>query len=396
MKVLLVINVEAHAVGTLARLFALHAPVGWKVRIVSCYHMDHNPTWFRRWVDWADVVHWTNHKVFSSSGHFRKNGRHIVSVHHFEGDEGDAGYLKEAECVVVHAVSVEKQVRERVGADKPVFRVAYPVADVFFDIGRKKIQQSVTRNKQPVIGFFSSARYETPRKGIDLLPAVLERLNQFGIKPILHVTGDGWQEVLRQRQFSNYDIRHIAVPSYFDMPAQYESLDVYLCLSRLEGGPMTVFEAIACGVPVVSTPVGRIPDSLTSADYRAIPIDDAKAAADAIADVLKDVNATKVMLESAIKRIHPVVDVSGYVQGLSNLYGATGDSCRFRLRLPSSSQIRGYRSSDRLFLGAELRKIGDNRSASRHMLYAFCIAPFCLQVWRFVFRGLGVVRDEVR
>lgn len=36
-----------------------------------------------------------------------------------------------------------------------------------------------------------------------------------------------------------------------DMPRFYQSLDVYWCPSLLEGGPLGVFEALACGIPVV-------------------------------------------------------------------------------------------------------------------------------------------------
>lgn len=38
----------------------------------------------------------------------------------------------------------------------------------------------------------------------------------------------------------------------------YHSVDVVICTSVNEGGPLGVFEAIACGVPVISTPVGVV------------------------------------------------------------------------------------------------------------------------------------------
>lgn len=393
MKVLLVVNVEAHAVGTLARLFALHAPLGWQVKIVSCYHMDNNPMRFEKWVAWADVVHWTNHKVFSRSGVFRQVGRHIVSVHHFEGDEGDARYLQEAECVVVHAESVECQVRDRVEPDRPVLRFAYPVDASFFETGRKRMAHPPTAPKRPVIGFFSSARYESSRKGIDLLPAVLDGLAERGIRPILYVTGDGWRELIRQDAFMRHDVQYIAVPSYFDMPARYAALDLYLCLSRLEGGPMTVFEAIACGVPAVSTPVGRIPDSLSDIDYRRIPFDDSVAATNAIVDVLQDSILSVGMQQRARTRIKPVVDVATYVQGLSRIYAGDADCADFCLRRYRPSAVREFRALDRISLAGDKKKHREYRGMLALILSALCIAPFSAAVWRALMRGIGVLHD---
>jgi hypothetical protein len=63
-------------------------------------------------------------------------------------------------------------------------------------------------------------------------------------------------------------IEHLGIPFYHslvqraDLPAVYDGIDVFLCTSELEGGPMTVLEALACGVPCVSTPVGLVPDAI--------------------------------------------------------------------------------------------------------------------------------------
>ncbi|WZB73295.1 glycosyltransferase family 4 protein [Achromobacter xylosoxidans] len=43
------------------------------------------------------------------------------------------------------------------------------------------------------------------------------------------------------------------------MPAYYNSLDLYVCPSAIEGTPNPVLEAMACGVPVISTDVGIVP-----------------------------------------------------------------------------------------------------------------------------------------
>jgi glycosyltransferase involved in cell wall biosynthesis/SAM-dependent methyltransferase len=44
-----------------------------------------------------------------------------------------------------------------------------------------------------------------------------------------------------------------------EMPLFYSKLDVYICASEIEGTPNPVLEAMACGVPIVSTDVGIVP-----------------------------------------------------------------------------------------------------------------------------------------
>ncbi len=49
-----------------------------------------------------------------------------------------------------------------------------------------------------------------------------------------------------------------------EMVSFYQELDAYVCCSRTEGGPHPVLEASACGLPVISTAVGLVPELLGS------------------------------------------------------------------------------------------------------------------------------------
>lgn len=46
----------------------------------------------------------------------------------------------------------------------------------------------------------------------------------------------------------------------------YNSLDLYICASRTEGTPRPVIEAAACGVPIISTDVGIVPELIENND----------------------------------------------------------------------------------------------------------------------------------
>ena len=42
------------------------------------------------------------------------------------------------------------------------------------------------------------------------------------------------------------------------MPDFYNSLDIYVCTAKTEGGPNPIIESMACGVPIISTDVGFV------------------------------------------------------------------------------------------------------------------------------------------
>jgi glycosyltransferase involved in cell wall biosynthesis len=49
-----------------------------------------------------------------------------------------------------------------------------------------------------------------------------------------------------------------------EMPSFYADIDVYICASLHEGTPITVLEAMACGVPVIATDVGIVSEAFGS------------------------------------------------------------------------------------------------------------------------------------
>jgi hypothetical protein len=73
------------------------------------------------------------------------------------------------------------------------------------------------------------------RKGEDLVFCLAKERGDLQVK----ASGAGWREI----STTFYD--------WIDMHTFYQSLDVFLCTSTIEGVPMTTLEALACGVPVV-------------------------------------------------------------------------------------------------------------------------------------------------
>jgi hypothetical protein len=111
---------------------------------------------------------------------------------------------------------------------KPIVKVAPPID------GRFKPQERKA-NSKPRIGFSGFVDRNSDRKGSGLVAQLMHDLNG----PYEFVaSGAGWPCKTKLYQFS-------------ELPAFYNSLDVFVCTSSIEGIPMPPLEALACGVPVV-------------------------------------------------------------------------------------------------------------------------------------------------
>lgn len=48
---------------------------------------------------------------------------------------------------------------------------------------------------------------------------------------------------------------------HYEMPDWYAGIDLYVCMSKIEGTPNPILESMACGVPFISTRVGIVPEA---------------------------------------------------------------------------------------------------------------------------------------
>lgn len=92
------------------------------------------------------------------------------------------------------------------------------------------------RGRGRIVAGFSGYTYSNHRKGEDLVRAVLASKAAQGVE--WRASGRGWPVATK-------------CYSWRDMPGFYQGLDVLVCTSRVEGGPMPPLEALSCGVSVV-------------------------------------------------------------------------------------------------------------------------------------------------
>lgn len=122
--------------------------------------------------------------------------------------------------------------------------------------------------------------------GVDLdlfRPVNLSRLKNLGHRPLrvgwvgnsecandVYADLKGFQTILepavRQGLSEGLNLERVyadsqeSVTPHLKMPDFYSKIDVLICTSAIEGTPNPVLEAMACGVPVISTDVGVVPE----------------------------------------------------------------------------------------------------------------------------------------
>jgi glycosyltransferase involved in cell wall biosynthesis len=102
-------------------------------------------------------------------------------------------------------------------------------------------------------------------KGPDVLLAAVERLRQRVPDLWLLLTAPARGYVKEGLERMGVPYRHVLLHRQADVAKAYRALDVCLVTSRDEGGPKAVLEAMATGVPLVTTRVGQAADLVVHA-----------------------------------------------------------------------------------------------------------------------------------
>jgi len=126
-------------------------------------------------------------------------------------------------------------------------------------------------------------------KGPDTFVAVVDRLRHVIPGLSVLVTGPARGYVRRELDRLGVAHRHELLSSREELARAYREVDVCVVASRQEGGPKAVLEAMASGVPVVSTRVGQAAELIRDGENGLLTdVDDLAALAGAVERVHGD------------------------------------------------------------------------------------------------------------
>ncbi|WP_412972008.1 glycosyltransferase [Glaciecola sp. MF2-115] len=126
-----------------------------------------------------------------------------------------------------------------------------------------KEQTNSSENKKLIFGHVGRLQAIKNQKNlIESYILACEQNEKFKAESKLVIVGKGpLKDALEQQIISaSYQDNIEMWGERHDMPAVYKSVDVFVMSSDAEGVPMTMLEAMASGLPVVSTKVGGIPE----------------------------------------------------------------------------------------------------------------------------------------
>jgi glycosyltransferase involved in cell wall biosynthesis len=158
-------------------------------------------------------------------------------------------------------------------ADVVVVPSGYLV-DVFARFGLKaqaisnivELDRFQFRDRRPLRPVFLTSRLLEPLYNVGCVLRAFALIQKEVPEASLTVAGEGWMRSELEQLARDLELRNIefigGVP-FKDMPAMYDSADVYLTATDLDNMPSSIVECLAAGLPVVTTDAGGIPYIVT-------------------------------------------------------------------------------------------------------------------------------------
>jgi glycosyltransferase involved in cell wall biosynthesis len=176
--------------------------------------------------------------------------------------------LAEAKTVVAVSEALKEAITTLRIPTAKVFVVPNGVdTNKFYPLSKESARKSLGLPKKRII---LSAGNLTENKGFDLLIRAFRRVSNgsTGQDLFLVIVGEGIMQPMLERLIASLDlkskVRLVGPVPHDKMNLWYNGADLFCLMSQREGWPNVLLESLACGVPVVATTAGGIPEIVCS------------------------------------------------------------------------------------------------------------------------------------
>lgn len=190
--------------------------------------------------------------------------------------------VKQAKKVIVPSLATRKDLRQFL--DVPVTKMALipEAAGQEFRPLRNKafIGQKIAQYFDPKINYILSVGTLEPRKNLTKLVEAfaLLPLNILNRYHLVLAGGKGWNNQELEKTIANFNLKNrVILPGFVkdeDLPYIYNGADVFVFPSLYEGFGLPPLEAMACGVPVISSNISSLPEVVGKAGLLVNPQDE--------------------------------------------------------------------------------------------------------------------------
>jgi teichuronic acid biosynthesis glycosyltransferase TuaC len=251
----------------------------YKYRWIPYFYMLNKSTY--KALEGCDILHveWIYPDAYAVAKYAKLNGLKTVGVVHgneaieYFGPRRFKPLIKKTICALDRLIVVSNDLKEKlvceydVSADKiTVILNGVDLHDFpIIDQGNARSLLNLTSHEY----FGVVVARLSPEKNLDVLINAIAGLGHKA--PVIKIIGGGPERVNLESLISKLNvaskIQLIGEVPHKDISNWLNAADFFCLPSQREGCPVVIHEALACGIPVVSTTVGAIPDLINSKEY---------------------------------------------------------------------------------------------------------------------------------
>ena len=166
-----------------------------------------------------------------------------------------------------------------------------------------ELDQFTFRQRRPLRPLFLSSRNLEIHYGVDQVLRAFALVQKQIPEAELIVAGDGSQRAALEKLALDLELRNTTFLGRVELDGivdLYQRADIFLNGSEIDNQPLSILEAFACGLPVVTTDAGGIPDMVTADKSGCVvPRKNYEAMAEAALCLLREPDFAKRVIENA-------------------------------------------------------------------------------------------------